>query len=122
MSTKLNLIAIEKEGCVRVAATGDLTAADFHPLGKNPLEAVLGDRWAEGRVLLDLRLTRFIDSAAIGWLISAQRDFRRKGGVLVVHSIEPRVRRMLEMLKVEKVVTLLGDEDAARKYVLKTAA
>lgn len=121
-SPKLSLIAIEKDGCVRVATAGDLTAADFHPHDKNPLEAVLGAEWSQGRVLLDLSQTHFIDSAAIGWLISSHRDFRSKGGAFAVHSIDPRVKRVLQILKVEQIFPLHADEAAARGTLLRAAA
>ena len=122
LAAKLSLIGIEKDGCVKVGSTGDLTVLDLHPLDKNPLEAVLGAQWAEGRVLLDLHQTKFIDSAVIGWLISSQREFRGKGGVLAVHSIEPRVRRILDLLKVGQMVNLFDNETAARRFALKPAA
>ncbi len=122
MALKLSLIGIDKDGCVRIATNGDITVNDLHPLEKNPLELLLGAQWAQGRVLLDLRQTRFIDSAVIGWLISSQREFRNKDGMLAVHSIDPRVRRMLEILKVGQVVNLLTDEPSARRFVLKAAA
>ena len=121
-SPKLSLIAIEKDGSVRVCTNGDLTAADFHPLGKNPLEAILGAKWSEARVLLDLSKTHFIDSAAIGWLISSHREFRSKGGMLAIHSIEPRVKRVLQILKVEQIFPLHADETAARSTLLRPAA
>lgn len=114
MSPKLSLIAIEKDGSIQVATTGDLTVIDLHPLEKNPLELLLGSKWAEARVMMNFSATHFIDSAAIGWLISSQREFRAKGGVLAIHSVEQRVRRMLEILRVEQVVTLVADEAAAR--------
>ena len=122
LSSKINLVAIEKDGCVRLATAGDITVVDIHPLGRNPFEIAIGPEWAASRVLLDMKLTKFIDSATVGWLLSSQREFRNGGGKLVLHSVEPRVRRLFEILRVEQVVTVATDETGARDAVLKTAA
>jgi anti-anti-sigma factor len=120
IKSKLRLLAIQS-GCACVATTGDITVLDIDPLKKNPLELLLGDGWASGRVLLDLRRTHFIDSAAIGWLITSHREFRSRGGVLAVHSIDPRVLRMLELLKVGQFIKLFSDEPAARQFAANAA-
>ena len=114
----LTLVSIDKDGCIRVASAGTLTAAGAHPLGKNPLETLLGVTWGTNRVLLDLSKTDFIDSAAIGWLISCVKETRIRGGRFAVHSVSPRVRQMLNLLKVGQLVPLLADETAARRFVL----
>jgi anti-anti-sigma factor len=113
----LNLVSIEQDGCIRIASAGPITAADAHFLGKNPLETVLGATWANNRVLLDLSRTDFIDSAAIGWLIATAKEFARRGGRLAVHSVTPRVRQMLSLLRIGQLVPLLSDEEAARRFV-----
>ena len=48
-SVNLSLVAIEKEGLVKLAASGSITAANFDPSGKNPLERILGQNWATFR-------------------------------------------------------------------------
>jgi anti-anti-sigma factor len=116
-NTILSLVSIEKEGYIRVAANGSITASVAHFLGKNPLETVLGATWANNRVLIDLSQTDFIDSAAIGWLIATAKEFGRKGGRLAVHSVTPRVRQMLNLLKIGQLVPLLSDEESARRFV-----
>ena len=125
MAGKLTLISIEKEGFVRIASEGDLTSADIHQghtLGKNLLEPLLGSNWATQRVLLDLGKTQYLDSAAIGWLIGSNKQFKSKGGALVVHSIDPRIRQMLGLLKVGQVVSLAADEAEARTLLSKASA
>ena len=119
---KLSLVGIERDGCVRIATSGDLTAADLHPLTKNPLESMLGAEWGQSRVLLDFSKTHFIDSAAIGWLISSYREFRGKGGSLAVHSMDLRVQRVLQVLKIDQILPLHADEIAARGALVRAAA
>ena len=109
----LNLVAIDKDGCIHVATSGSVTAAEAHFLGKNPLETILGATWPVNRVLVDFSKTDFIDSSAIGWLINSAREFRLRGGRLAVHSVTPRVRQMLNLLKIGQLVPLLADEQGS---------
>ena len=114
---KLTLVSIEKEGIIRAATDGNITAADFTADGKNPLETLLGLTWASTRLLLDFSKTAYIDSSAIGWLIGTSRAFRDAGGTFVIHSVQPAVRQILEVLRVGQVVPTANDEAAARKIV-----
>src|SRR4051794_20766420 len=83
---KLNLVSIDKDGIIRASVDGPITYEGV--LGeKNPMATLLGENWFTNRVILDLAKTHFIDSAAIGWLISTNKEFKNKGGALVVHSI-----------------------------------
>ena len=116
---KLSLVSIEKNGVVRVAAEGNITTQDFQsPDNKNPLEKLLGVTWFTNKVLLDLDRTDYIDSSAIGWLIGSQRAFKERGGVLIVHSIQPAVRQILDVLKIGRVVPLVADETEARALAI----
>src|SRR4051812_21238123 len=115
---KLPLVSIEKNGIVRVAAEGNITTQDFQsPDNKNPLEKLLGVTWFTNKVMMNLDRTDYIDSSAIGWLIGSQRAFKEGGGMLVVHSIQPSVRQILDLLKIGKVVPLVPDEAEARRMV-----
>jgi anti-anti-sigma factor len=115
---KLTLLSIEKDGIVRVATDGNITTADFEAGAKNPLEALLGETWFNTRVLLSMEKTDYIDSSAIGWLIGSQKHFKDGGGALVVHSVQPSVKQILELLKIGRVVPLAKDEAEARSLAL----
>ena len=114
---KLNMISIEKDGIIRVATDGNITSADFDSSGKNPLEGLLGQTWYTNRVLLNMDRTDYIDSSAIGWLISCHKQFKEGGGPLVVHNIQPSVKQILDVLKISKVVPLCASEADARALV-----
>src|SRR5688500_6330438 len=116
---KLSLVAIDKQGFIRVAADGNITSAAFNgdATGKALMEGALGATWAANRVLLDLSKTNYIDSTAIGWLISSNKQFRTNGGQLVVHSGQRAVRAVLDLLKIGKVVPIVEDEAAAKALV-----
>jgi anti-anti-sigma factor len=114
---KLKLVSIERKGYVRVATEGDLTRIDVgrdqaNPLA-NPLEAILGKLWSHNRVLLDCSRTEYLDSSAVGWIIGTNRALREGGGKLILHSIQPAVRQILDVLKVGKAVVFAVDETAA---------
>jgi anti-anti-sigma factor len=114
---KLTLVSIEKEGLIRAATDGNITAADFSPEGKNPLETLLGLTWSSTRLLLDFSKTAYIDSSAIGWLIGTSRAFRDGGGAFVIHSVQPPVRQIMDVLRVGRIVPIADDEAAARKVL-----
>ena len=110
---KLQLVSIDRDGIIRVAAEGPITFDSV--LGdKNPLAMLLGETWSSNRVILNLDKTNFVDSAAIGWLISTQKEFKAAGGSIVVHSVRPNVRQVLNLLKVGKIVNIADDEKSAR--------
>lgn len=114
---KLSLVSIEKEGLVRIAAEGRATYEDFPTSGRNPLETLLGTNWATNRVLLDMSDASYIDSSAIGWLISANKELKSKGGRLAVHSIPPNIKQIFDLLKIGKAVSLAEDEAAAKSLL-----
>jgi anti-anti-sigma factor len=107
------MLSIGQDGGVRVAMCGQATAMDFAALPENPLKTLLGDGWARHRLLMDLSAVEHVDSAAIGWLLTCHRELAAAGGSLVLHSLRPKVRALLNMLKLERVLPLVKDEPAA---------
>ena len=116
-SAPLSLVSIDKDGCIRVASTGNLTSANISFGSKNPLESVLGANWSSNRVVIDLAKTDFMDSTAIAWLIATTKQFRSSGGSIAIHSVAPRARQMLDILKIGKVIPLVANEAAARQFL-----
>ncbi len=120
---KLMLVSIERQGYVRVATDGNITAGDFAlSAGRNPFENILGANWAGQRVLLSMENTTYIDSSAIGWLISCQKAFKAAGGAIVIHSIRPGVKQMLELLKISRIVPVADNENAGKAMLLSEDA
>jgi anti-anti-sigma factor len=110
---KIHMVNIGKDGVIRLAANGSLMATDFDPDGTNLLQKVLGPNWSQMRLVLDMDKCTYVDSSAIGWLISTQKECRGAGGQVVLHSVQPSVRQVLDLLKVGRVVPLVEDEPAA---------
>jgi len=112
---KLSLLSIDNHGLIHARAEGCITSLDFPAGGVDPLEALLGANWKAGRVVLDFTSVRYVDSSAVGWLIGAQRAFRTGGGRLVLHSVQPMVRQIFDVLKVARVVAIAENVAAARE-------
>ena len=118
---KLSVVSIDKH-LVRVVAEGEITMRDFSAEGPDPFEPLLGASWGTHRVILDFTRVGFVDSSAIGWLMTCRREFDRNGGLFLVHSIQPRVRQVLDLLRVGKALPLLDDEAAALRAAAASIA
>lgn len=115
---KLSMISIEKGGVILVASEGNITAADVDPTSTNPLQTLLGATWCTNRVLLNMAQTPYIDSSAIGWLMSTQKQFNEAGGKFALYNVLPAVRQLLDMLKIDRILAIAADEAAARKLIV----
>ena len=108
---QFKLDEIDGEGRVHVSAEGEMTSADVENV--NPLENVVGQRWASNRVLMDLSRVSYIDSMAIGWLINCHKKFKEADGFMVLHSIPPHVKQIFDLLKISMLFPLAENRDAA---------
>ena len=116
----IHLVSIDRDGVVRLASQGDIDMQDVQDLQDNPFKRLLGEKWATYRVLLDLSASRTITSAGIGWLIASQKQYKGAGGQFVVHSVQPNVQQVLDLLKVHKAVPITTDETAARQLITES--
>jgi len=103
---KLTMVSIEKGGLILVAAEGNITAADVDPTVVNPLQTLLGATWSTNRVLLNMEQSGYIDSSAIGWLMSTHKAFKEAGGQMVIYNVQPAVRQLLDMLKIGRILPI----------------
>jgi anti-anti-sigma factor len=111
---KFSQLTVEDEGVFQVAAEGKITGETIQASGQNPFEAALGPIWARQRVLFDMARISFLDSAAIGWLIKSHKEFKKHGGLMVLHSLSPHVEQVFKLLSLDKIVTLADGEIDAR--------
>ena len=118
----LSLTSIEKTGCVRIAAEGRITAQDLMgipgtepvaPGSNNPLYGLLGPTWADNQIVLDFAQVTWVDSAALGWLMTCNKQCRNAGGALALHSVQPAIRQLMDLLKITKVLNVAEDESSA---------
>lgn len=115
----IRLLSIEREGVIRLATSGTITAHNFDPSGRNPLERILGQTWSTMRVAVDMSQTSYVDSSAVGWLIATAKAFKTGGGRVVLYDVPPGVRQMLDLLKVDRLVPLADTVAGAREALLR---
>lgn len=109
----LKLQSIEKNGIIRVTAEGELTGSTLPVDGSNPLSQVLGDAWSGNRIVLSMEHATYMDSTAIGWLLSTVKEFKNNGGTLVVHSVPSCIQQLFDMLKINAILPIARDEQQA---------
>lgn len=66
-------------------------------------------------VMLNMVAVSFIDSAALGWLVLAQRRFQRIGGKLAIISPIGFVRDVLEITEIGEWIPIFSSEGEALK-------
>jgi anti-sigma B factor antagonist len=64
-------------------------------------------------VVLDLSEVTFMDSTGLGAMLSCLRALKSRGGSLKVASLSPEVRRLFDMVMMDKVFSVYPDVDAA---------
>lgn len=108
---KMKIASIEPN-VVRIAMEGDALgpSTEDHSRG---LADLLGEGWNTKRVLIDFSGVRMAGSAAVGWLLVLQRQFKQAGGRLALHSMRPEVGRAFKLLKVDSILNIFPEEHAA---------
>lgn len=113
----VKLTPVSDDGAeARLAADGDVRLAGA-AAGANPFADALGPAWPGRKILVDFGKATFIDSAAIGWLMGSSREFRKGGGMAVLHSVPQRLRQMLDIMRVGQVVPIAPDEASGRQVL-----
>jgi anti-anti-sigma factor len=114
---ELSLQADEQD-LLQIQCAGDVVLPDFQP-ENDPLVKFLGPQVYSRKLLLNMEKTNFLDTSGIGWLISCHKHSQRAGGILVLYSIPPRVRYILQLLQMDRLLHLATDLAAARAIALK---
>jgi len=110
----------EREGVTCVAIAGRITFSTLEP-GQDPLTPQVPDIYSR-RVMFDLAGTDYIDSTGVSWLLTCHKRCREGGGKLVLHSINPMVKQVLQVLKLEKVLRLADNADMAKRELAEVTA
>jgi anti-anti-sigma factor len=105
-------IASIEPNVVRMTIEGDFQPPTVDEQAQG-LAGMLGATWAAQRVLIDFSGVRMAGSAAIGWLLTLQRQFKQAGGKLALHSMRPDVARSFKLLKVDSVLNIFPEEHMA---------
>jgi len=87
------------------------------------LEKIIGEEMGKGwkDIVIDFNDVPFVDTAGIGALITSLICLRDKKGDLKLSSLEPQVRRTLQMAGLTKIFEIYKNkEEALRSFQLKT--
>jgi anti-anti-sigma factor len=109
---KLTLLPLQHDDVIRIRCDGDVTLRGLAS-GVDPLEALLGPRYAGQKVLLNLEKAETIDTSGISWLMRAHDHFRKANGRLVLWAVPPRVTQALDFLRLSQLLKTAPTEDAA---------
>jgi anti-sigma B factor antagonist len=99
-------------GVARVRLAGRIVQ-DALSEATDPLQELLGEGAYGRNVILNLADATFIDSSGVGWLLKSRRCFREASGGLVLHSVSPIVSNMIRVMRLDTVLRIVPDEQAA---------
>jgi anti-sigma B factor antagonist len=67
------------------------------------------------RVIVDLAAVTYVDSSGVGTLVEFKRRLERGGGRVILAGLQPRVRSVFEITKLDQFFTIVANLDEARK-------
>jgi len=70
----------------------------------------LVDESGRKRLLLNFSNVEYMSSAALGKLITLNKKVQAAGGKLVLCNIDPQIREVFEITKLDKLFVICGDE------------
>jgi anti-anti-sigma factor len=107
-----------RDAIIEVLCEGDITLPDFNP-GNDPLAEFLGPTVFGRKILLDMERVGFLDTGGLSWLLSCHERCRSTGGLLVLHSVPPRIKEVLRLLSLDKVLQLADGPAGARTLAMR---
>ena len=66
-----------------------------------------------GTVRIDLSQVPFMDSSGVGTMVYVKRETERAGRRIVLVGLQPRVRSVFEITRLDKFFTIVGSADEA---------
>jgi anti-sigma B factor antagonist len=96
---------------VLVSVQGDI---DLHnsPELRNALLAILAKN-SPKKLILNLSQVPYMDSSAIAVLVEALQKLRKVGGKVMLTDLQPRVKGLLEIARLDSIFVLTKDEAEA---------
>jgi anti-sigma B factor antagonist len=102
----------QESGVTVVVTQGDVTAFSSSALRQTLRKLAEGK---PGRVIVDLAGTRYIDSSGVATLVEALQTMRRNGGELVLAGVNPRVRGVFEIARLDNLFPMAASVEDALK-------
>jgi anti-anti-sigma factor len=70
-------------------------------------------RWQPKKLVLNMSRVPYVDSSAIAVLVEALKELRRTGGKVMLAELQPRVRGLLEIARLDSIFVIVKDEREA---------
>jgi anti-sigma B factor antagonist len=111
-SAEVSLAARPGRGCTVVQVGGALDLATVPDL-RAFLQRVMDD--GASTIVLDRAGVRFIDSSALGTIVSTYRELHRRAGRLCLAAVQPMVLRVFELTSVDRLVSIYDSVEVAEE-------
>lgn len=92
---------IQEGSAVRLRLSGRMTFND-HATMKRVTRSLIAER--KDRVVIDLSVLDYVDSAAIGMLLIIAESVRSIGGTMVLENAQGQVARVLSVTKIYELI------------------
>ena len=73
------------------------------------------DEKQPGKLVLNLADVPYMDSSAIAVLVEALQKMRKTGGKIYLTNLQPRVKGLLEIARLDSIFVVVANEDDALK-------
>jgi anti-anti-sigma factor len=70
-------------------------------------------RWQPKKLILNMALVPYMDSSAIAVLVEVFRELRRTQGRVLLAELQPRVKGLLEIARLDSIFVIAKDERQA---------
>jgi anti-sigma B factor antagonist len=105
-----DVLVSEHDGWTVLAITGELDLATAPRLRQAAVDVVAA---GARRLVLDMRLTDFVDSIGLGVIVGLLKRLRSDDGELAIACDVPRVRAVFELTRLVAIIPLADDVDGA---------
>jgi anti-sigma B factor antagonist len=110
-SPTLDMKTMPDERYPVVQLKGDVDLRTSPDLRENLLQLI---KQRPERLILDLAGVGYMDSSGVGTMVELKRRIERRGGELVLAGLQPRVRSLLEITRLDQFFTIASSVDEAR--------
>src|SRR5437764_130466 len=109
--SKLLPLARKSDGAIIASIRGEI---DLHnsPEVRNALLVML-QKHQPAKLILNLAEVPYMDSSAIAVLVEALQKMKKTGGRIFLTNLQPRVKGLLEIARLDSIFVLVKDEAEA---------
>jgi len=109
---KLTLLPLEDGDVLRIRCEG-MVSLRSSSNSQDPLAELLGPRCFSRTIVLDLSDAQSVDTSGVVWLVGVSEKFAQSQGRLIIHSVSPVIRRMLDVMRLAPALCMVADEAEA---------